>query len=35
MYVEPIQIRDSQIQLSGRPGLGLELDEDFVSRGSR
>jgi len=32
LYLEPIQIRDSQIQLSQRPGLGLDLDEAFIQR---
>lgn len=32
MYREPIQIQDSHISLSQRPGLGLELDEEFIRR---
>ena len=32
MYAEPIQIRESHIQLSEKPGLVLELDEAFLHR---
>ena len=32
LYREPIKIRDGTIELSDRPGLGLEFDEGFLTR---
>ncbi len=32
LYREPIEIRDGVIELSDRPGLGLEFDEEFLAR---
>ena len=32
LYQEPIEIRDGIIKLSDRPGLGLEFDDDFLTR---
>jgi L-alanine-DL-glutamate epimerase-like enolase superfamily enzyme len=32
LYREPIKIRDGIIELSDRPGLGLEFDEGFLTR---
>jgi L-alanine-DL-glutamate epimerase-like enolase superfamily enzyme len=32
LIVNPIEIRDSHAIVSGRPGLGVELDEDAVRR---
>jgi L-alanine-DL-glutamate epimerase-like enolase superfamily enzyme len=32
LYREPVQIREGQLQLTGAPGLGLELDEAFIAR---
>jgi L-alanine-DL-glutamate epimerase-like enolase superfamily enzyme len=32
LIVEPIEIRDSFAIVSGRPGLGVRLDEDAVRR---
>ena len=32
LYREPLQLRKGQIQLTGAPGLGLELDEAFIAR---
>ncbi len=32
LYKEPIQIREGWIELSQRPGLGLEFDDDFIKK---
>jgi L-alanine-DL-glutamate epimerase-like enolase superfamily enzyme len=32
MYAEPLHLREGQIQLSNKPGLGLELNEEFIRR---
>jgi len=32
LYKEPLQIREGWIELSQRPGLGLEFDDDFISK---
>ncbi len=32
LYREPIEVRDGDIELSDRPGLGLEFDEGFLER---
>jgi L-alanine-DL-glutamate epimerase-like enolase superfamily enzyme len=32
MYAEPLVIQHGQIQLTSRPGLGLELDEGYIQR---
>ena len=35
LYREPLDVRDGWITLSDRPGLGLTLDEDFISHHQR
>ena len=32
LYREPIEIRDGVIEMNGRPGLGLEFDDGFLTR---
>jgi len=32
LYKEPIQIKEGWIELSQRPGLGLEFDDDFIEK---
>jgi L-alanine-DL-glutamate epimerase-like enolase superfamily enzyme len=32
LVVQPIEIRDSHVIMSDRPGLGVELDEDAVRK---
>ena len=32
LYRQPIEIRDGVIELNDRPGLGLEFDDDFLTR---
>ncbi len=35
LYEQPMDVRDGWITLSDRPGLGLTLDEDFISHHQR
>ena len=32
MYDPPFQVEDGHIAMTERPGLGLELDQDFIER---
>lgn len=32
LYKQPIQIKEGWIELSQRPGLGLEFDDDFIAK---
>ena len=32
LQFEPLVIQHGQIQLTNRPGLGLELDEGYIQR---